>query len=166
MGVRKANGVSYVLTDEGNVRMTSPKTIRRYQELKNEHPKSEDYGVFFAFSDKQFEEGRQELISKGYLKEGEKVCSFGCGVYGTRNEIHRYLSFYDERIKQIAKECDPQEVYFYECNNHESGYTWCDDEPLRLVADYFGKEAARKIKRLYSGEPIDVLLSDDEPKAA
>lgn len=157
MAVRKANGVSYVLTEEGNVRMTSPKTIKRYCELKDEHPKTENYGVFFAFGSKQFEEGYQSLIDRDYIKQGDKVCSAGMGLYGVRDEITRYLRYYDERGKLIAAECNPQEVYFYECNNHECGYTWRDDDAVQVVADYFGPEAAHKLVRIYAGSAIDEL---------
>lgn len=158
METKTANGVAYGFSEEGSVYMTAPKTINRYQELRNEHPKSEDYGVFFAFGDKQFEEGRQQLIRRGYMKEGEKVCSAGMGMYGTKAEISRYMDFYAERSKKIAAECDPQEVYFYECNNHECGYTWCDDVVVKIIADYFGKEAAHKVVRVYGGKPTNELV--------
>ena len=156
--IKKANGVAYSFSEEGSVCMTAPKTINRYHELKAEQPKTESYGVFFAFGDKQFEEGRQQLIAKGYLKEGEEVCSAGMGMYGTEDEIHRYLDFYAERSKKIAAECDPQEVYFYECNNHECGYTRCDDEVVKIIADYFGKEAAHKVVRVYGGTATNELV--------
>ena len=138
--------------------MLNAKTINRYHELKAAHPKMEDYGVFFAFGDKQFEEGRQQLIAKGYLKEGEKVCSAGMGMYGTKVEIDRYLDFYAERAKKITEECNPQEVYFYECNNHECMITHDDDEVVKIIADYFGKEAAHKIVRHYGGTATNVLV--------
>jgi len=157
MATRKANGVSYVLTEEGNVRMTSPKTIKRYVELQNKHPKTENYGVFFAFGSKQFEEGYQSLIDRGYIKQGDKVCSAGMGLYGKRTELDRYLAYYKDREKMIVAECDPQEVYFYECNQHECGYTWCDDDAVQVVAGYFGPEAAHKLVRIYAGSAIDEL---------
>ena len=152
------NGVNYRFGESGGIIMTDPKTIKRYMELKGEQPDSDKYGVFFAFGNKQFEQGKERLIRKGYLKEGEKVCSAGMGMYGTRAEIDRYLQFYEERGKKIGAECDPQEVYFYECNNHECGYTWCDDEVVRIIADYFGKEAAHKVERVYGGTATNILV--------
>ena len=160
MKTKKANGVEYYQnweTSEGGICMTNAKTIKRYQELKKEHPNTEDYGMFFAFGDKQFEEGRQWLIAKGYLKEGEKVLSAGMGMYGTQEGIDRYMAFYEEREKKIAKECAPQEVYFYEWNNHECMISMDDDEAMKVVIGYFGKEAAHKIVRLYPGTPTNVL---------
>ena len=57
MKTKKANGVEYYQNwdnSEGGICMTNAKTIKRYQELKKEHPNTEDYGMFFAFCDKQF----------------------------------------------------------------------------------------------------------------
>lgn len=152
-----ANGVEYEYSESGGICMLNPKTIKRYHELKDEHPKDGDYGVFFAFGNEQFEKGRKALVAKGYMKEGEKVCSAGMGMYGTREEISRYLDFYKERGKRIAKECDPQEVYFYECNNHECMITYNDDEALKVVIGYFGNEAAHKVERVYGGTATNVL---------
>jgi hypothetical protein len=158
--VKTANGVRYYQDferTEGSICMIKPKTIKRYHEIKDEQPEDEHYGVFFAFGEKQFEEGRKRLIRNGYLKEGEKVCSVGAGMYGTASEISRFFKFYDERGKRIGKECNPQEVYFYEWNNHECMITMDDDEALKCVISYFGKEAAHKIVRLYPGTPTNVL---------
>ena len=77
MKTKMANGVAYSFSEWGGICMVQPKTIKRYQELRDEHPKSENYGVFFAFGDKQFEEGRQRLIRDGYLKDGEKFIRDG-----------------------------------------------------------------------------------------
>lgn len=154
---KTANGVRYTYSESGAIRMIAPKTISRYTELKEEQPKSEDYGVFFAFNEKQFEEGRQLLIARGYLKEGEKVCSTDIGMYGKREDIHRFLAFYDERSKLIAKECNPQEVYFYEWNNHECMVSYDDDEVVKIIIDYFGPEVAHKLHRLHPGTPTNVL---------
>lgn len=154
---KTANGVRYTYSESGAIRMINPKTINRYHELKAEQPKSENYGVFFAFSEEQFEKGRKSLVSRGYLKEGEKVCSAGMGMYGTQSEIERYLDFYAERSKKITAECDPQEVYFYEWNNHECMISYDDDEVVKIIIGYFGKDAAHKLHRVGGGTPTNVL---------
>ena len=157
--VKTANGVKYYQDfdrTEGAICMVEPKTINRYWEIKNEQPKSELYGVFFAFGDKQFEEGRKRLIEKGYLKEGDKVCSVGAGMYGTESEIDRYFAFYRGRAKKIKAECNPQEVYFSEWNNHECMFT-NDDNALKCIVETFGKEVAHTICRVYEGTPTNVL---------
>ncbi len=159
MANKKFNGVEFYQDwdrSEGGVCMVNAKTIKRYQELKNEQPKSDRYGVFFAFDEQQFDEGRQRLIRNGYLKEGEKVCDAGSGMYGTEKEIDRFLQFYKEHEVLMAKECNPQEVYFCEWNNHECMFT-NDDAALKVVIGIFGKEVAHTIKRLYPGTPTNVL---------
>lgn len=157
--VETANGVKYYRdwdNSEGGIRMVAPKTIKLYYELRSEHPDTDHYGVFYAFSGKQFEEGRKRLIEKGYLKESEKVCDAGYGLYGTRSEIDHYLDFYRERTEKVKTECNPQEVYFYEWNNHECMFT-DDDEALKCIIDTFGKEVAHTIHRVMEGTPTNVL---------
>ena len=156
--IRTANGVRYRFVGEyGSIRMENAKTINRYLELKAEQPKSDDYGMFFAFSNEQLEEGRKRLIDQGYMKEGEKVCSAGMGMFGTSGEISRYLNFYKEREEKQRKECNPQEVYFYEWNNHECMVSGNDDDALKIIIGLFGNEAAHKIKRVYPGTATNIL---------
>lgn len=55
---------------------------------------------------------------------------------------------YDNLKEQVAKECDPQEVYFYEFNNFECMYGYDgDEEAIRKVIEFFGVEVAEHIKR-------------------
>lgn len=119
--------------------------------MKDEHPDSKECGVFFAFNNQQFEEGRQELIQNGKIKEGDKICSFPDvnGMFGTKDGITKFLNFYDDREKRISEVCDPQEVYFYEYNNFECMISWDGDEDAyRIVEQTFGKEAAKKVQRI------------------
>lgn len=154
-----SNGVEWYQdwdNSEGGIVMVNAKTIKRYREIQNEHPNTENYGVFFAFGTDQFEQGCKRLITKGYLKDGEKVCNAGAGIYGTKSEIDRFMKFYDERGKRIVKECNPQEVYFSEWNDHECMFT-DDDAALKVVIEYFGKEVAHKIERVHAGTATNVL---------
>lgn len=49
---------------------------------------------------------------------------------------------------RIKNECDPQEVYCYEYNNHECCIAFDGDiEAIRLVAGIWGVETAKTIKR-------------------
>ena len=71
-------------------------------------------------------------------------------MIGTRSGIRGMLEFYDKRDKQISQECDAQEVYFYEYNNHECCYGWEGDAPAyELIVDYFGEDIAKTIKRIW-----------------
>lgn len=131
---------------EGGIWMVNAKTIDRYIELKNDQPKGE--GVFFAFNKKQFDEGVDELIKKGQFQPGGKLLSAGGGMYGTKEGLDKFFEYYEEREEIIKKECDPQEVYFYEYNNHECMINWYGDkEAIEIVSDYWGKDVAKSIVR-------------------
>lgn len=134
---------------EGHIVMLNPQTIERYKEIRNSHPDGEKLGFFFAFSNEQFNNGKKMLISKGHLKEGQKLCysSSVNGLFGTKEGLDGMYSFYDDNDKKIKEECDPQEVYFYEYNNHECMFT-NDSEAYDKVKSIFGEDVAIAIKRI------------------
>lgn len=151
--IKTAHGVLEVYRNwdyEGAIGMKNPKTIKRYEELRSKHPDCSEYGIFFAFNDKQYEEGKAKMKELGFYKDGQKIYSFVAGGYGTSKElIDKFFNFYKEQDKIIAKECDPQEVYLYEYNNHECFLSWDgDDAAYDKVVHIFGKEVAETIKRL------------------
>lgn len=57
-----------------------------------------------------------------------------------------YLKYAHDIHKQQAAECDPQEVYFYEYNNHECQYH-DDTHAYAIIVDIFGEDIAKQIKR-------------------
>lgn len=133
---------------DGCVVMHNAKTIDRYKELQKEKENIDcfSYDCFFAFSNQQFADGLKKIRP---LKEGEKLVSVGAGMYGTRDGVDKFFAAYDEFDAKIKKECDPQEVYFYEYNNHESMISWEGDaEPLKIIRRIWGKEIASKITRI------------------
>lgn len=136
--------------NDGFIRMLNPQTINRYHQIKNRHPNFDDYDAFIAFGESQFDAGYKKLIDKGAINEGDKVCrSSLSGLFGTKQGIRNLLGFYDAQSKLIAQECDPQEIYFYEYNNHECCYSYEGDrEVFELMVDYFGEEVANTIKRI------------------
>ena len=80
-------------------------------------------------------------------------------MYGTQNGITDFINFYDDRNKAIPTECDPQEVYFYEYNNHESMFAWDGDlEAIKLIIDYYGADVARNIKRYNASMSVENLI--------
>jgi len=150
---------------EGSIVMLNPQTIERYKAIKEIHPDADSIGVFFAFSQKQFDENRQKLIDLGTLAPDAQIKYHPhiSGLYGTDESIGKYLAAYDERAKQIPKECDPQEVYFYEWNNHETMYSWDgDDEAIKIILEYFGMEAAMSITRIDACD-LNKLIERDHP---
>ena len=53
-----------------------------------------------------------------------------------------------ELARRIKEECDPQEVYFWEFNNHETPYGWDGDiEVMRIIVVTWGYDVAIGLKR-------------------
>lgn len=142
--------LKYTIGKEGGIDMENPQTIAHYLELRHKHPDSKKYGIFFAFSNQQFEEGKEEMRKLGLYKDGQKIYSIGAGGYGVDKKlIDDFFGFYQHQDDIIAQECDPQEVYFYEYNNFECMLDWDGDKrAYELVEGIFGKEVASKIQRI------------------
>lgn len=133
---------------EGGVVMLNAQTVKRYRQIKDTHPDPANYNCFFAFGDRQFGEKITALRQK--LGNPElKVCIGGGGLYGTKEGLEGFLDFYDKNLARIPKECDPQEVYFYEYNNHECMFSWDGDkDAMAVIRRYWGDDIAEKITRL------------------
>jgi hypothetical protein len=133
-------------------------TLKRYKELCDERCKVDvsKYDCFFAFSDKQFSEGLKSIRP---LQEGEKIVSIGAGGYGTKDGAKRLFEFYDSINDKIRSECNPQEVYVYEYNNHECCLDWDGDlNAIRIIATVWGEDVARTIKRKNACYPIESIF--------
>jgi len=118
-----------------------------YTEITNEHAVMND--CFFAFSTKQFNEG----LKKHNLNK-ENVLRGYAGLFGTKEGIKEFYSFYDKQAEKIKNQCNPQDVYYYEFDNHECSYTRDDEEAIEIVISYFGKEIAKTVKRRYAYKEI------------
>ena len=116
--------------------------MTKYQEIRSIEPVLVD--CFFAFSKSQFEEGIKKLNL-----EGKKIYSGIGGLYGTHEGIAQLYKFYDDQTKQIAEQCEPQDVYNYEFNNHECCYTNDDEEAIKIIVNTFGIERAKTVKRKF-----------------
>lgn len=133
---------------DGCVEMRGCKTLKRYHQLCEERDNIDCYkhNCFFAFSEEQYNRGKARIRP---LKEGEKIYSVGAGMYGTKEGVASFFAevkSFDQRIKE---ECDPQEVYFYEYNNHECMLSWDgDEEPVKLVVGIWGTDVLNTLVRL------------------
>lgn len=145
---------------DGGINMINPVTVKRYREIKDMQPDADKCGVFFAFSNSQFREGYDHLVELGHIKKGEKVIRTDLGgMFGTKEGIDKFLSYYADRDKDIIAECDPQEVYFYEYNNHESMIAWDGDlEAIKIIISLWGADVARKIKRYNASQSVENLV--------
>ena len=156
--IRTANGVNYHLDweQEGHIVIDNPKTINLYHQLKYEaQPPAGDY--FWAFSKEQLDRG----IKDKHL-EDKKLCRFGA-LFGTTEAIEALEAYYESTHQRIKNECNPQEVYLYECNNHEYMYN-CDgdEEALLLVIKYWGVDVASTIRRVRPVYSIEEIVERDK----
>lgn len=144
---------------EGGIVMLNAQTVKRYREIQNHHPDADECGVFFAFSNEQFSEGYKHLIQLGHIKDGEKVVRSVGGAFGTKEGLNKFFQFYEDRDKPIKEECDPQEIYFYEYNNHESMIAWDGDlEAIKIIIGIWGTDVARNIKRFSDSVSVDEIV--------
>lgn len=145
-------------TSEGAIVMKNAQTLSRYWELYNQHPSTDGRACWYAFGQDQFDKAVAAKKNAGLLSDNDKVVAGGAGLYGTCEGIRGLLQFYDERNKVIAAECDPQEVYFTEYNNHECMYAWDGDlGAVQVILDIWGKDVAERLVRFSDCYSVDEI---------
>lgn len=157
---RTANGVTYYQDweQEGHIVILNPQTLALYHQLKYEQqPPAGDY--FYAFSQEQFD----RAVKGKHLEGAVIVRPSGCpGLYGTSKAIADLEAYCVSVAERIKNECNPQEVYLYECNNHEYMYNWDgDEEALLEVIRYWGEDVARTIHRVRANYSIEEIVERD-----
>ena len=122
--------------------------MEKIQELKKEQEKKyselmETCGVFWAFSNEQFDK------SKTPLQEGEKYISIGAGGYMPKGNIQKFISesnnidkWYKSEIKK-NKQIAFNEIE-YELNNHECFYTGDISDAYDVLKDRHSKKDVLK----------------------
>lgn len=97
-----------------------------------------DHRVFFAFSDKQFEEGKTEL------KEGEKYVSLGLGGYCPDAEAKPFHEACDRNWKKYRGAIEEhglrKELIEYELANHEAYYTGDIETTMMALGEGYEEE--------------------------
>ena len=144
--------------NDGVLEYKNAKTLKRYRELRDEqsHVDVKKFDVFFAFSNEQFAEGLKSIRP---LADGEKLVRIGGGGFGTKDGAKRLFEFYESIDEKIKSECDPQEVYVYEYNNHECCISWGGDtDVIKLILALWGEDVARSIKRCNAAMTIENLV--------
>ena len=133
---------------DGNLWYKGDTTIDRYNELKTEQYNAPHPGLFFAFNNEQLRNGMKSIGFDFDDKESwkGKVFRYVGGMYGTHEGYEALMKNIVEINNKIAAECDPQEVYIDEYNNHECQYS-DDSSAYDIIVDIFGKDIAQQIKR-------------------
>lgn len=109
----------------------------KYTAIKNKYQEkftelSDEVGLFWAFSEQQFAEGRE----KNPIKEGEKYTSIGMGGYLPKKNVQRFIDRQkelDKWQKQEIKKAKATEVILYELGNYECFYTGDIQDALEVL---------------------------------
>ena len=103
------------------------------------------YGVFFAFSNKQFDEAK---------KEGVKYVSMKIGMIWPEKNVENFINeldaCYKAGIKKDIEENTVRNIIVRELYNHESFYT-CDINPVVKKLSVYDI-SKKEIKAVYSAE--------------
>lgn len=127
--------------------------MKTYKQIKDQQPVMVE--CFFAFGNDQFAEGKKKMGL-----EDKKLYDGGMGLYGTKEGIKKFFDHYKNVNKEVAENCNPQDVYDYEYTNHECSYTNTDEEAIKIVVGIFGEERAKQVKRHYACVSIDELFNE------
>ena len=151
------NKIINIINRLGGVYIDNYKWIMTYQEIKQKHQRAyddimENAGVFWAFSDKQFEEG----LKKANLKKGEKLVKIPAGGFCLKKNIDKLLINLKEADKTKTKELkeareEKTAAILYELNNHECFYTG-DIEPVTKI--FKGIYTAKAIVKVYKANAM------------
>lgn len=98
-----------------------------YLAMKSQHQEEvNNFPMFFAFNNKQFEEGMKKFdLDKS---ETNKIYSLGGGGYYLKTDaekLHAMFRQHDEEMKKaMLDEKFVFDMFDYELGNHEYTYTW------------------------------------------
>ena len=106
------------------------KTLNNYTE-KQVTKLMQEYGAFFCFGSKQFNEQR---------KEGVKYIDLGAGLVAPKEDYKTFLEKLDnihkEGIKQDLEENGKNNIILRELYNHEAFYTWDTESTIEALEGY------------------------------
>ena len=109
-----------------------------YTKLKKQHSEElNSFPMFFAFSTEQFNEGMEKL---GLLPtDKDKIYRFGgTGGYYRKTDNEQLRAMFDRHAEEMQSAINSDttgegfilDMFSYELNNHEYGYTWDDESTL------------------------------------
>lgn len=109
--------------------------MNKYRELRERQQKEvNEFPMFFAFSQKQFEEGMKKFGLDP--KDVDRICSLGHGGFCRKSYKGALYDMFERHLAELAKAIEDDEtgegfvfdMFDYELANHEYGYTQ-DAEP-------------------------------------
>lgn len=107
-------------------------------------------GVFWAFSNAQFEE------NKTPLKDGEKYVDIGAGGFMPSGNKDKYidgmLAIGEAFEKAIADNKQREAYILYELNNHEAFYTCSIDSTLNALGDEYTHDEVLNVYKKYKAK--------------
>lgn len=128
----------------------------KYYELKQKQQKEvNNFPMMFAFSKDQFDKGMIKLGLEPTDKE--KIYSIGYGGYIRKSDSKAFNELFTRHEKEMKKAIEEDatgenfiyEMFLYELNNHEYGYTYEIDDTLQALN--LTIEEINKDQRLING---------------
>lgn len=109
-------------------------------------------GMFFAFSEKQFNESKTPLL------DGDVYMSLGSGTYIPERNFEKYMKGSNKIAQDFAQAIDAnnlrEDYISYELGNHEAWFTYdISDTKAILIGTYTDKEiwnVFNKYKEVYA----------------
>lgn len=129
-----------------------------YAEIRENHQKEisktiERNGVFFAFSNEQFEK------NKGDLKLEELARVGVTGGYMPKKNVHQFKKEVEElekKRREAIKKINPEEVILDELKNHEAFYSGDIEDAFDVLRDYgFTFEQVYQVYKKYNEKHND-----------
>ena len=131
----------------------------KYFEIRDKFNSRPTPYMFWAFNRDQFAKGLEKLKSSGWKTDDEKLVSIGLGGYTTHRGLKQLDKEIAEHYEEIRSNCDPQWVYNYECDNHESEINAVGDaEALSIIVNIWGEETASNIKRKHNYYSLEEVI--------
>jgi hypothetical protein len=129
------------------------------QAKENKHERFNNFEMFFAFDNKQFEKGLEKLEVNS-----DEIVSIGMNGFIRKSDVTAFNemmeSFRDEHIKNMKNDDYVYHMFKYEMSNHEYIITYDDEEVLsacdidehEFIADERLKEIYIKARKEYIQE--------------
>lgn len=131
-------------------------TTETYRQLRNrQQEETNQFPLGFAFSNSQF----KEMMEKWGLKETDtdKIYSIGMGGFVRKSDHKAFRELLDRHGRELKQAVEADEtgegfiyqMFLYELNNHEYGYTGDISDTLESLG--YTEEMVKADKRLVHG---------------